>query len=153
MKNKKHEQLNLIFFAATNQPQVNYVINIPEIQSVPPDPLNLNSSSINNYTTNLYDTHNNNIGLLICSTISTSISVSQNIQINTCVFSLQNGTMTFAYNIIQNNNEYYYIGGQVIILNFMYGSGEYQNANVKSATLLPVNDPNQTRLITLVFDD
>jgi hypothetical protein len=72
---------------------------------------------------------------------------------NTYIISLSNGTMTFGFTVIGNNNDNFYIGGQIINLNFMYGSGEYQNANVKSATLLPVNDPNQTRLITLVFDD
>ena len=113
----------------------------------------LNSSGINNYTTNLYDTNNSDVGLLITSTINTSISASQNIESNTFIFSLPNGTMTFGFTLIQNKNDPNYIGGQVIILNFLYGTGDYQNANVKNATLLPVNDSNKTRLITVVFDN
>jgi hypothetical protein len=153
MEHKKHEQLQLIYFGAMNQPQVNYFLDIPEVQSVPPDPYHVNSSGINNYTTNLYDTNNSDVGLLITSTIITSISALQNIESNTFIFSLPNGTMTFGFTLIQDKNDFNYIGGQIINLNFMYGSGEYQNVNVKYATLLPVNDPNKTRLITVVFDD
>lgn len=72
---------------------------------------------------------------------------------NTYIISLSNGTMTFGFTVIGNNNDNLYIGGQVINLNFIYGSDEYQNANIKSATLLPMNDPKQTRLLTVVFDN
>ena len=61
--------------------------------------------------------------------------------------------MSFGFNKVSDNITIFFIGGQVINLNFMYGSGEYQNTNVKCATLLPVNDPKQTRILTIVFDD
>ena len=150
MEHKKHKQLNLIYFVGIDQPQVGYYLIIPEIT---PDPQDLNSSSIYNSTYSLYDTHTNEVGIIIGNTIYTSISASQNIQMNTYIISLSNGTMTFGFTVIGNNNDNFYIGGQVINLNFMYGSGEYQNANVKYATLLPVNDPNQTRILTIEFDD
>ena len=62
--------------------------------------------------------------------------------------------MTFGFNIISdNNNGSFFTGGEIINLNFLYGSGDYQNADVKYATLLPVNDPNQSRILTIEFDD
>ena len=61
--------------------------------------------------------------------------------------------MTFGFNIIYDKELDFFTGGQAIILNFLYGSGDYQNANVKYATLIPVNDPNQTRILTIEFND
>lgn len=51
------------------------------------------------------------------------------------------------------NHSDIFTDGKVIILNFMYGSSKYQNADVKSAILLPVNYPNQTRIITIELND
>ena len=44
------------------------------------------------------------------------------------------------------NHSYIFTGGEVINLNFLYCYGKYQNADVKSATLLPVNNPNKQEL-------
>jgi hypothetical protein len=148
---KKHEQLNLIYFLRDDQQLVKYILNIPEIN---PAPQSYNSSDIFNFTTTLYDTNTNEVGTIIGNTSSTTISAVKDIQINTYILSLPRGTMTFGFNIIYNEeNKDFFTGGQVIILNFLYGSGEYQNANVKFASLLPVNNPNQTRILNIEFDD
>ena len=144
------KQLNLIYYAGADQPHVQYTLNIPETT---PDPFNNNSSIISNFTTSLYDTHSNIVGVIISNATSTSISTTQFIEVFTYIISLPHGTMTFGFNIIGDNNQSFFTGGQSIILNFMYGSGKYQNANVKYASLLPVNDQNQARLLTVKFDD
>lgn len=150
MKHENHEQLNLIYFVGDDQPVVEYILNIPEVN---PAPQSHNRSDIFNFTTTLYDTHTNEVGTIIGNTSSTTISAIKNVQINTYILSLPHGTMTFGFNIIFVTGLDNFTGGQVIKLNFLYGSGEYQNANVKCATLLPVNDPKQTRLLTIEFDD
>jgi hypothetical protein len=61
--------------------------------------------------------------------------------------------MTFGFNIIFVTGLDNFTGGEIIKLNFLYGSGDYQNANIKHATLLPVNDLKQSRILTVVFDD
>lgn len=147
---KKHEQLNLIYFVGDDQPVVEYFLNIPEIN---PAPLSHNRNDIFNFTTTLYDTHTNDVGTIIGNTSSTTISAIKNVQINTYVLSLPRGTMTFGFNIIFVTGLDNFIGGEIIKLNFLYGSDEYQNANVKCATLLPVNDPKQSRILTIEFDD
>ena len=147
---KKHEQLNLIYFVGDNQPIVEYILNIPEVN---PTPESNNSSDIFNFTTTLYDTHTNEVGVIIGNNSATTISAVKNVQINTYILSLPYGTMTFGFTIIFDTGLNDFIGGEIIKLNFLYGSGEYQNANVKSATILPVNDPKQTRILTVVFDD
>ena len=146
---KKHEQLNLIYYAGTDQSNTQYILNIPEVT---PDPQSQNASILSNFTTSLYDTHSNIVGEVISTATSTSISTTQFIEVFTYTISLPHGTMTFRFNIIGDNNQSYFTGGQVINLNFMYGSGEYQNANVKYASLLPVNDPNQTRILSVEFN-
>ena len=145
----EHEQLQLIYFVADDQPHADYELNIPEIN---PSPQSNNSSVIFNFTTPLYDTHTNEIGVIIANTTITSITAVKDIQINTYILSLPLGTMTFGFNIIYDKELDFFTGGQAIILNFLYGSGDYQNANVKYATLIPVNDPNQTRILTIEFD-
>ena len=147
---KKHEQLNLIYFVGADQPLVEYVLNIPEVNPVPQSN---NRSDIFNFTTTLYDTYTNEVGTIIGNTSSTTISAVKNVQINTYILSLPYGTMTFGFTIIFDTGLDNFTGGQVIKLNFMYGSGEYQNATVKCATLLPVNDIKQTRILTIEFDD
>ena len=132
-----------------DQPHADYELNIPEQN---PSPQSNNSSVIFNFTTPLYDTHTNEIGVIITNTSSTSISAVKDIQINTYILSLPHGTMTFGFNIILDKELDNFIGGEIIKLNFLYGSGDYQNTNVKYATLLPINDPNQTRILTIEFD-
>ena len=146
----EHEQLQLIYFAGEDQLYAYYELNIPEQN---PSPQSNNSSVIFNFTTPLYDTHTNEIGVIITNTSSTSISAVKDIQINTYILSLPHGTMTFGFNIIFVTGLDNFIGGEIIKLNFLYGSDEYQNANVKCATLLPVNDPKQSRILTIEFDD
>jgi hypothetical protein len=147
---KKHEQLNLVYFVGANQPLIEYVLDIPEINSVPQSE---NYSNIFNFTTTLYDIHNNNVGVIIGNNIGTKISSSQNLENNNYIILLPHGTMSFGFNKVSDNITNFFIGGQVINLNFLYGSDEYQNAKVKCARLLPVNDPNQTRILTIEFDD
>jgi hypothetical protein len=145
----EHEQLQLIYFVEDDQPHADYELNIPEIN---PSPQSNNSSIIFNFTTPLYDTHTNEIGVIIANTTITSISAVKDIQINTYILSLPHGTMTFGFNNILDRELDNFIGGEIIKLNFLYGSGDYQNTNVKYATLLPINDPNQTRILTIEFD-
>jgi hypothetical protein len=150
MEHENHEKLNLIYYAGADQPHIQYTLNIPETT---PDTQSKNFSIISNFTTSLYNTHSNVVGEIISNATSTSISITQFIEVFTYIISLPLGTITFGFNIIGNNNQSYFTGGQVINLNFMYGSGEYQNANVKYATLLPVNDQNQARLLTVEFNN
>ena len=147
---KKHEQLNLIYFVGDDQPIVEYVLNIPEVN---PAPQSNNRSDIFNFTTTLYDNHTNEVGVIIGNNSATTISAVKNVQINTYILSLPYGTMTFGFTIIFDTGLDNFTGGEIIKLNFLYGSGEYQNANVKYATLLPVNDQNQARLLTVEFDN
>lgn len=124
-------------------------MDIPEINSVPQSE---NFSNIFYFTTTLYDIHNN-IGVMIGNNIDTKISSSQNLENNNYIISLPHGTMSFGFNKVSDNITNFFIGRQVINLNFLYGSDEYQNAKVKSATILPINDSNQTRILTIEFDD
>lgn len=151
-QSEKHEQLNLIYYAQ-NEPQINYFISIPESESYPRGPKKL-SSGINTYTTPLYDINNRDcdIGLLISTTTIIPSLPLQNCQINTFVFSLTDGTMTFGFTLFIANDVFNY-SSEVINLNFLYGSGKYQNANVKSATLTPVDNINQARVINIEFDN
>ena len=157
MKHENGEQLNLIYYVGEGQPTDNYVSNIPEIT---PDPQSNKFCNISSFTTSLYDTHTNIVGDVISNSTNTSISETQNIQISTWTISLPistpNGieysTMTFGFNVVGDNNQSYFTGGQLINLNFLYGTGKYQNINVKLANILPVNDQNQTRFVTVKFE-
>ena len=61
--------------------------------------------------------------------------------------------MTFGFNVVGDNNQSYFTAGQLINLNFMYGTGKYQNVNVKLANILPINDQNQTRFVAVKFEN
>ena len=158
MKHESKEQLNLIYYVGEDQPTDNYVSNIPEIT---PEPQSKNFCNISSFTTNLYDTHTNIVGEVISNSTNTSISETQNIQISTWTISLpfytplgvENSTMTFGFNVVGDNNQSYFTVGQLINLNFLYGTGKYQNVNVKLANILPVNDQNQTRFVTVKFEN
>ena len=68
------------------------------------------------------------------------------------IYILESGTLTFLFNSLNTPLLSFFEPGKTIKLNFLYGTGLFENIKVEYASLLPLGNIEKTRIITSEYN-